>query len=113
MVDVEERLKDARPMDKLRPQALRSSDALPQIIVLANREPYRHDYDNSGRLRVTRSSSGVVNAVEPLLLEHSGVWVAEGVGFADRETARERDGLDVPAGDARYRLRRLWLDPEE
>ena len=113
MVDVEERLRDSQPLDKVRPQALRSSIAPPQIIVLANREPYRHDYDDAGRLRVTRSSSGVVNAVEPLLLEHSGVWVAEGVGFADREAAGERDGLDVPAGDARYRLRRVWLEPEE
>jgi trehalose 6-phosphate synthase len=113
MVDVEERLTDARPLDKVRPQALRSEIPPPQIIVLANREPYRHDYDNSGRLRVTRSSSGVVNAVEPLLLEHSGVWVAEGVGFADREAAWDRDGLDVPADDARYRLRRVWLEPEE
>ena len=58
-----------------------------ELIVLANREPYRHERDRDGRLAVSRSSSGVVNAVEPLLLRALGVWVAEGVGDADRRAA--------------------------
>jgi trehalose 6-phosphate synthase len=83
-----------------------------QIIVLSSREPYRHDRDGDG-IRVTRSSSGVVNAVEPLLLENGGVWVAEGVTVADRDTAQQRNGLAVPPGAARYRLRRVWLSKVE
>ena len=84
-----------------------------QLIVLANREPYRHERTATGATRVTRSSSGVVNAVEPLLLQHSGVWIAEGTGEADRATAVDDDGLDVPIDRPRYRLRRVFLDAEQ
>lgn len=95
------------------PQRLSSSSRSPQLIVLANRAPYRHQRDVSGRLIATRSASGVVNAVEPLVLSHSGVWVAEGVGAADREAACDRDGVNVPPDAPAYRLRRVWLTPAE
>jgi trehalose 6-phosphate synthase len=83
------------------------------VIVLANREPYAHERDGSGRPAVRRSSSGVVNAVEPLLLERGGVWVAHGSGSADRECVLDRDGINVPPGEPRYRVRRVWLNEEE
>ena len=86
--------------------------APPELIVLANREPYRHE-ERDGRLVVERSASGVVNAVEPLLMKHSGVWVAEGVGEADRLEATDREGLGVPPDAPRYRLRRVWLSEVE
>ena len=84
-----------------------------QLIVLANREPYRHERDAAGTLIARRSSSGVVNAVEPLLLEHSGVWIGEGVGESDRVAAADHDGIPVPIEAPRYRLRRVFLDAEE
>jgi trehalose 6-phosphate synthase len=84
-----------------------------QLIVLANREPYVHERDGSGRLSVKRSSSGVVNAVEPLLASRGGVWIAHGSGSGDREAVTDRDGLQVPPGAPRYRLRRVWLSEEE
>lgn len=84
-----------------------------QIIVLSNREPYRHDRGADGTVMVARASSGVVNAVEPLLIENSGVWVAEGAGDVDRETALNADGLQVPPDSPRYRLRRVYLTPAE
>jgi trehalose 6-phosphate synthase len=84
-----------------------------QIVVLSNREPYQHERGPDGRLRVLRCSSGVVNAVEPLLLENSGVWVAAGSGDADRETAINADGVEVPPHAPRYRLRRVWLTEAE
>jgi trehalose 6-phosphate synthase len=83
------------------------------LIVLANREPYRHERHPDGRTIARRSSSGVVNAVEPLLLAHSGVWVAEGVGHEDRLSVDSRDGVAVPDGNPRYRLRRVFLTTEE
>jgi trehalose 6-phosphate synthase len=83
------------------------------LIVLANREPYRHERQSDGCTIARRSSSGVVNAVEPLLLAHSGVWVAEGVGHEDRLTVDERSGVKVPADDPRYRLRRVFLTADE
>ena len=86
--------------------------APPELIVLANREPYRHE-ERDGRLIVSRSASGVVNAVEPLLIKHSGVGVAEGVGAPDRAAATDREGLNVPPDSPRYRLRRVWLSELE
>jgi trehalose-6-phosphate synthase len=84
-----------------------------QILVLSNREPYQHEHSATGQLQVRRCSSGVVNAVEPLLLENSGVWVAAGSGAADRETAVNADGVEVPPDAPRYRLRRVWLTEAE
>jgi trehalose 6-phosphate synthase len=84
-----------------------------QIIVLANREPFRHDRDACGRIVVTRSGTGVVHAVEPLLAACSGVWVAHGAGSADRDVVNERDGMNVPPDDPRYRLRRVWMEEDE
>jgi trehalose-6-phosphate synthase len=83
------------------------------LIVLANRQPYRHERDSGGRPRTIRCSSGVVNAVEPLLLQHSGVWVGEGIGDEDRRAAVENEGVAVPVDSPRYRLRRVWLTPDE
>ncbi|HUE88140.1 MAG TPA: trehalose-6-phosphate synthase [Vicinamibacterales bacterium] len=84
-----------------------------QILVLSNREPYQHERGPDGRLHVLRCSSGVVNAVEPLLLENSGVWVAAGSGEVDRQTAINADGVEVPPESPRYRLRRVWLTDAE
>lgn len=84
-----------------------------QIIVLSNRQPYQHHRDADGRFAVTRCSSGVVNAVEPLLCESGGVWVAAGEGDADRASAINADGIEVPPASPRYRLRRVWLTPAE
>src|SRR5512145_1407191 len=84
-----------------------------ELIVVANREPYRHERAENGQLIAMRSASGVVNAVEPLLLSHSGVWIAEGVGECDRAGATEHAGLPVPPASPRYRLRRVWLSEIE
>ena len=84
-----------------------------QIIVLSNREPYQHQSDADGHVHAIRCSSGVVNAVEPLLMRDGGVWVAAGGGDVDRATAINADGVDVPSSAPRYRLRRIWLTAEE
>ncbi|MBI2834003.1 MAG: trehalose-6-phosphate synthase [Acidobacteria bacterium] len=92
---------------------LRASCANEQVIVLANRQPFRHDYDRQGGIVVRHSHSGVVNAVEPLLSACSGVWVAHGGGTADRAAVGHRDSVEVPPGNPAYRLRRVWLDERE
>jgi trehalose 6-phosphate synthase len=84
-----------------------------QILVLSNREPYQHVRGRDGRVDAVRCSSGVVNAVEPLLLENGGVWVAAGEGDLDRTAAINADGVNVPPTAPRYRLRRVWLTPAE
>jgi trehalose 6-phosphate synthase len=83
------------------------------IVVLANREPFRHDRAPDGRVVVRRSAGGLVTALEPLLQACSGVWVAHGNGTADRAVVDRRGGLDVPPANPLYRLRRVWLDDDE
>jgi trehalose 6-phosphate synthase len=99
---------------RLRSLAQRASEPdHEQIIVLANREPYQHKRGADGGLHASRGSSGVVNAVEPLLLTRGGVWVGAAAGDADREAIERAGGLRVPPGAPRYRLRRVWLSDAE
>jgi len=83
------------------------------IVVLSNREPFRHDRAPDGGIVVKRSAGGLVTALEPLIHACSGVWVASGAGTADRDVVDERDGLTVSQGPSRYRLRRVWLNADE
>lgn len=84
-----------------------------QIIVVANREPYSHERDADGRVLVRHASSGLVQAVEPMLAACGGVWVGLGTGNADRSVIDETDGVLVPPVKPSYRLRRVWLSDEE
>ena len=81
------------------------------IVVLANRQPVRHDYAPDGTIVTKHSSGGLIAALEPLMRASTGVWVAHGSGTADRVVVDGRDGVDVGTGDASYRLRRVWLEP--
>ena len=98
--------------ERLRDQ-VRASCGDEPIVVLANREPFRHDREPDGDIVVRRSTGGLVTALEPLIQACSGVWVAHGAGTADRVVVDERDGLDVPPAKPLYRLRRVWLDAHE
>jgi trehalose 6-phosphate synthase len=99
--------------DRLR-QALRQHLHGERIVIVANREPYIHHRDGDGSVRVLHPASGLVTALEPVMRACSGVWVAHGSGSADRETSDAQGRLSVPKGvEDRYRLRRVWLTPEE
>jgi len=88
-------------------------DGTGPVVVLANREPVRHDRAADGSIVVKRSASGLVTALEPLIEACSGVWVAHGAGTADDVVVYRRDGLNVPPASPRYRLRRVWLSRKE
>jgi trehalose-6-phosphate synthase len=83
-----------------------------QVIVVSNREPYIHDRDGD-RVLVRRPASGLVTAVEPVMRACSGTWIAHGSGSADRDVVDRHDRVAVPPGAEDYRLRRIWLTPEE
>jgi trehalose 6-phosphate synthase len=84
-----------------------------KIVILANREPYIHNYAADGRIEVQHPASGLVTALEPIMHACSGVWVAHGSGSADRETVDNHDHVCVPPGKEAYRIRRVWLSEEE
>jgi trehalose 6-phosphate synthase len=83
-----------------------------EVIVVANREPYIHVKTPEG-VRVQRPASGLVTALEPVMRACSGTWIAHGSGSADRTTVDRHDRIAVPPEAPAYRLRRIWLSPEE
>ncbi len=83
------------------------------LIVVANREPYVHELDTEGHVRLLHPASGLVTAVEPVVRACAGTWVAHGAGSADRETVDRSGRLRVPPNNPTYWLRRIWLTREE
>jgi trehalose 6-phosphate synthase len=84
-----------------------------RVIVLANREPYIHQRQPDGSIKVMHPASGLVTAVEPVLRACSGVWIGHGSGSADRDVVDREDHIRVPPGEDSYDLRRVWLTPDE
>ncbi len=82
------------------------------IIVVSNREPYIHQWQD-GVLEVHRPASGLVTALEPVMRACSGVWVAHGSGTGDKDSVDARDRVAVPPTHPSYQLRRVWLSKEE
>ena len=84
------------------------------LFVVSNREPYVHVLNERDKtISVMVPASGLVTALEPVLLACNGTWVANGNGSADRETVDEHDRLRVPPDHPSYTLRRVWLTDEE
>jgi trehalose-6-phosphate synthase len=84
------------------------------LFVVSNREPYLNVYsekDNS--IKVIVPASGVVTAIEPVLVACDGTWIAHGSGSADREVSDGNDHQRVPPDHPSYTLRRVWLSKEE
>ena len=82
------------------------------LLLIANREPYRHSR-KGGKIEWMTPASGLVTGLEPLLRACGGTWIAHGDGDADRETSDERGRLRVPPDRPQYTLRRVWLDAGE
>jgi len=82
------------------------------LFVVSNREPYMHVKGDRGPEMLV-PASGLVTALEPVLVASDGTWVAHGSGSADRETVDSSDRLRVPPDLPSYTLRRVWLTDEE
>jgi trehalose 6-phosphate synthase len=83
-----------------------------RLVVVANREPYRH-VRRGGSVGCESPASGLVTGLEPVLRACGGSWVAHGDGDADRESSDEKGRVAVPPGKAQYTLKRVWLTEEE
>ena len=79
------------------------------IFVVSNREPLSHVREGKD-IRLQQPASGLVTALEPIMLACGGVWVAHGSGNADREVG---DRVGLPVDDPAYTLRRVWLGADE
>ena len=83
------------------------------LVVIANREPYAHEWGADGEMVVRRPASGLVTAIEPILRACGGTWIAHGGGSADRASSDRTGRVAVPPGAPQYSLRRVFLEEEE
>jgi len=83
-----------------------------KLIVVSNREPYSHQSRN-GTVEVVRAVGGLTAALDPVMQACGGTWVAHGSGNADRYFSDALGCVTVPPDDPSYKLRRVWLTPEQ
>lgn len=83
------------------------------LVVVSNREPYQHDRLQDGSVGWSPTTGGVAVALDALMRERGGVWIAHGSGGADRDMVDGDDRVLVPPDNPTYPLRRLWLTPNE
>jgi trehalose-6-phosphate synthase len=84
-----------------------------RVVVIANREPYAHEWGAGGKVVVQRPASGLVTGLEPTLRASGGLWIAYGGGSADRVYSDRMGRLAVPPEAPEYTLRRLWIEEEQ
>jgi trehalose 6-phosphate synthase len=83
------------------------------LIVVSNREPYLHERTDGGAVVARRTTGGVAVALDALMRDRGGTWIAHGAGSADRDVVDDHDRVMVPLDRPAYRLRRIWLTDEE
>ena len=67
-----------------------------RVTVIANREPYAHEWGADGSVVVQRPASGLVTGIEPILRACGGNWIAYGGGSADRAHSDRLGRVAVP-----------------
>ena len=82
------------------------------LIIVSNREPYIHK-KTGNTIRIDKPAGGLTSAMDEVLSDTGGTWVAWGSGSGDRETVDDKDCVRVPPNKPAYTLKRVWLSPEE
>jgi len=83
-----------------------------KIMLVSNREPYIHE-KKDGNISFKRSVGGLVTALDPLIQEHGGIWIAWGSGSADFDVCNKKNKIQVPPETKKYELKRIPLSEEE
>ncbi|PKB62425.1 MAG: trehalose-6-phosphate synthase [SAR202 cluster bacterium Ae2-Chloro-G3] len=66
-----------------------------------------------GKLSYTSTAGGLVTAIDPLMQECGGTWVAFGGGKGDYFAVDKNNRIQVPPDDPSYTLRLVWLTEQE
>ncbi len=82
------------------------------LIVVSNRQPYVHEFIE-GKLSYAAPASGLITALDPLMQECGGTWVAYGGGKGDWYAVDDKNRIMVPPDDPAYTLRLVWLTEEQ
>jgi trehalose-6-phosphate synthase len=83
-----------------------------QLFVVSNIEPFVHTKTKEG-IAVSVPAGGVVTALEPVMEACGGMWIANGIGSADKLVVDEENKIAVPPEEPKYTLKRLWLTEKE
>ena len=83
-----------------------------RLVVVSNRQPYIHEIIE-GELSFVVPSGGVTTAIDPIMQECGGTWVAFGGGQGDWAAVDDKNRIMVPPDDPAYTLRLVWLTEEE
>lgn len=83
-----------------------------RLVIVSNRQPYIHEMVQ-GKLRYAVPAGGVTTAIDPLMQECGGTWIAYGGGKGDWYAVDEKNKIRVPPDDPAYTLRLVWLTEEE
>lgn len=84
-----------------------------RLLIVTNREPYVHKKADDGEIECSVPNGGVTAALDPVMQEVGGTWIAWGSGDADRDKVDGNDRVQVPPARPRYSLRRVWLTKSE
>ena len=83
------------------------------LIVVSNRQPYRHTFDEDDEIAVDRPAGGLTAGLDPVVQETDGTWVAWGDGDADRIATDDDNTVRVPPEEPAYTLKRVWLSESD
>ena len=83
-----------------------------RLIVVSNRQPYVHDLVG-GELSYASPAGGLTTAIDPLMQECGGTWVAYGGGKGDWLAVDEKNRIQVPPDDPSYTLKLVWLTEQQ
>lgn len=90
------------------------SDLGGNLIVVSNRQPYRHRYTGTENGTVIdRPTGGLTAGLDPVVQHMEGTWIAWGDGEADFAVTEEDGTVEVPPDDPSYTLKRVRLTDTE
>ncbi|MEF8879365.1 MAG: trehalose-6-phosphate synthase [Candidatus Thermoplasmatota archaeon] len=82
------------------------------MILVSNRQSYSHKETENGII-CKKSVGGLVSALDPLIHDRGGLWVAWGSGDADFKVCNKENEVLVPENDPSYMIKRIKLSDEE
>ena len=82
------------------------------LIAVSNREPVVHEYLGK-KIISHRSVGGLTIALEPIMRNLNGTWIAYGGGSADKAVLDKNNEIKLPTDEESYTLKRLFLSKTE
>ena len=82
------------------------------LIVVSNREPYVSK-KTGNTISLEKPAGGLTSALDNVLKNRNGTWIAWGSGSGDRDVVDRRSRVSVPQSGPSYILKRVWLNQNE